>query len=195
MDDVSESVPPRPPWWHSNAARVVAGLVAGAVVITIKVVASQAISERVAAGDARADFADYHAGDCVVMPATGAETKADFRHSDCTADPSYTISAVYDSDKPCASDNYSGFDWIVADKTVVRFCLMENLVIDHCYAANPDSRLVELIDCATADSGALKVVRRSEHLDTTACPPGSNALMYLTPHRTYCVAPARAPSW
>ncbi len=174
---------------------MVVGLIAGALVLGAKFFLAQEAGEVWATRDARADFADYHVGECVVMPTTGAETTDDFRHSDCAVDPSYTISAVYDSDKPCASDDYAGFDWTVEDKTVVRFCMVENLVVDHCYQTNVDSQVIELIDCTAADSGARKVVRRSDRVDTVTCPPGSAAFMYLTPPRTYCVAPARPPAW
>ncbi|MBI3226573.1 MAG: hypothetical protein HYZ39_16105 [Mycolicibacterium cosmeticum] len=195
MDEVSQSGPPRQPFWRSTAARVVVGLIAGALVIAVKVAVSHEVSKQIATNDARSDFAEYHVGDCIVMVSAGPENKADVRRSECATDPSYTVGAVYDNDRPCDNANYAGYDWVVEDKTVVRLCLVENLLVDHCYRTSPETQITELLDCAGAGGNAMRVVRRSDSIDTTTCPQDSDAYIYLSPPRSYCFAPVALPTW
>lgn len=195
MDEVARSVPPRPPFWHSTAARVVIGVVAGAVAIAVKFFLAQEAGEQVATRDARAELAEYHVGDCVVLVSAGPANAADIRRSDCATDPSYTVGAVYDDDRPCANANYAGYDWTVEDETVARLCLVENLLVDHCYRSPSESQITELLDCADAGDDAIRVVRRSDSVDMATCPDASDSYIYLTPARTYCFAPISTPTW
>lgn len=167
----------------------------GSVMIAVQVVLSLHSDDQDAAGGAFIEAPTYHVGDCVELPGTGEKSMSTLRRSDCAADPSYTIGAVYDDgERSCESDTYERYQLYLGETSSLRLCLAANLTADHCYRPRPGSHVLERVDCVIAEGGAetYRVLLRIEADDPALCPPETEARNYPVPARTYCFG-ARLP--
>ena len=133
-------------------------------------------------------------GDCVVVTAPSPEA-VQTRPASCAEDPSYTIGALTTVTGTCPTAEYQHFPAPAADRVTAGFCLVPNLIADHCYRLNMPVGVVERADCSTPSSGPddgvlVQVTRRLDVHDQRACPSagGHFAWPYPSPARTYCTA-------
>ncbi|MHA3022348.1 LppU/SCO3897 family protein [Mycobacterium sp. BMJ-28] len=178
-------------WWHTRTAPL------AFVLIGILVIAGAALSvyqKRQHQQDSQIstpNVAAFVVGDCLVIT---SNVEAGVHRTDCTADPSYTVGAVYAGDQSCANGNYADYTWTVKGKPAGRLCLVQNLTADHCYRTSLEALVIEQLDCAgtTSDARAFEVTARTDDLNAAPCTQAANTYTYPVPPRTYCVVTAEA---
>jgi hypothetical protein len=131
-------------------------------------------------------------GDCVVVPAS-APSAVRATKSSCVVDPSYTIGAITTASGTCPSAEYQRFPAPAADEPTANFCLVPNLVADHCYQLDMPIGIVKRADCTAsrtdpATGVLVQITQRLDVRDQAACPTASGhyAWPYPAPARTYC---------
>jgi hypothetical protein len=173
-----------PRWWRNRKIRLAIAITGVAMIILARYSLAEKRGEQDATAEARQDIASYLVGDCVTLGTAGD----DVQRTDCSTDPSFTVGAALDTDRPCASINYIEYNWSVDNTTIGRLCLAENLTAGQCYQPNSTGRTLEQIDCTTADDKAYKVIERLDADNPALCPANTTAYNYPTPARTYCLS-------
>lgn len=148
--------------------------------------------ERSAKSSADKELDSYSVGECVTMSKAGEGVgNVDLTKADCSTDPSYTVASRIGADETCPSEAYSEYSLSVNYETTGKLCLVENLMVGHCYESEFMTNITTLnADCrgGLSSSNPFKVVDRSETADAS-CPPDSAAISFTEPARTYCVTP------
>ncbi|MCV7193037.1 hypothetical protein [Mycolicibacterium brumae] len=148
--------------------------------------------ERSAKSSADKELDSYSVGECVTMAKSDEGVgNVELTKADCGTDPSYTVASRIGADEKCPSEHYSEYSLSVNYETTGKLCLVENLVVGHCYESEFMTNITKLnADCrgGLSSSNPFRVVDRSETADAP-CPADSTAVSFADPARTYCLAP------
>ena len=140
----------------------------------------------------RAERAGYRINDCVDI-APSADGLLHASKTSCNTDPSFEVSAYADAAGHCRPDRFDRFGPPRADPDTGTLCLEPNLLAGHCYRFGDPVGMWKSADCGAAGPAVIKVTKRVDVDDDTACSTGAGelAMAYPAPPRTYCTAPAR----
>lgn len=169
------------PWWQRILIRI------GIAVLGLVVVG--AVSTWWTKHNASKELDKYAIGDCLVLTKSGIGVEDSA--VECSEDPSYTVASRQDAGSGCPNDNYVTYEVTVRGDTVSKLCLVENLVVDHCYESELVSNVTKLVDCKSSMVGnQFKVLSRQDSSDG-ACAEEAVVVSYPdpAPGRTYCVGP------
>lgn len=180
----AQPAPAKTRWWRTKKARLAFTIVGVALIMLAKFSLAEKREVQRATDAAKQEITSFLVGDCVALGGEGT----DVHRTDCGTDPSFTVGAVLDSDRPCANPNYVSYDWSLDHHAVGRLCLVENLTAGHCYHPTAGGKNLELTDCASTDDKAYKVVQRFDSV-AAQCPEDTATYTYPDPVRAYCLTP------
>ncbi|AQT81032.1 hypothetical protein B1R94_19875 [Mycolicibacterium litorale] len=177
-------------------------IIAGSILVGVTVVGTVA---RTASGLGDTPASDTAAppvamGQCITGSAMSSGLIREKDIADC-ADPNavFEVASIGGADASCPDGRKVDTRFARWTNQAATVCFIPNLATDHCYRtvkgqptqANPyRSDTIELVECADS-SAEFAVVRRADTVNFGLCPSGTNQILFTTPARTYCTAPAR----